>query len=162
MFLNVKYGDRCLTSIDRLVRCNLPSVTDLFQRTDTRFFCKCLTGVYDFPIIQSDKLHVKHRREGMRGCPVSLYTALPRTDAYRTSLFPRLSNNFSAMSLDMQNEFAKMFVWMPDFVMYTDDAVSFLILSIVIYLYCVLGEYSLVFRRIAFCILPFGNVFCFQ
>jgi hypothetical protein len=69
--------DNCI----RLIRCNLPSLSELWKNIDLKFLSRCFSGRYDFNVFE--------RRPGLRGS-TSVLSSLRGDASYLASYFPRV------------------------------------------------------------------------
>jgi ribonucleases P/MRP protein subunit RPP40 len=87
---------KCDDSNTRLIKCNLPSVCDMWKSIDIKFLACCFSGKYDFDVFGVNKLFVRERRPGLRGSSFAL--SCPRGDAsYLSSYFPRVVAQYNAL-----------------------------------------------------------------
>jgi hypothetical protein len=64
--------DNCI----RLIRCNLPSLSELWKNIDLKFLSRFFSGRYDFNFFDASKISVKERRPGLRGSTIVSSLAL--------------------------------------------------------------------------------------
>jgi hypothetical protein len=77
--------DNCI----RLIRCNLPSLSELWKSIDLKFLSRCFSGRYDFNVFDASKISVRERRPGLRGS-ASVLSCLRGDASYLASYFPRV------------------------------------------------------------------------
>jgi hypothetical protein len=102
LILGLSRSDKSLSREERLLHCKLPSIPVLLEKIDLKFLMNCLTGKCHFNLFGTFRISIVDRRPGLRGASTSMRHPLGHTDAYLSSLIPRLVILFNNLPLDLR------------------------------------------------------------